>query len=254
VHLFGRCADMDAILSLADKHKLFVLEDSAQSLGSFYRDRMMAGTMGVAGCYSFFPSKNLGAMGDAGLVVTNNADLYDRLLMMRSHGAKPKYFHSRVGGNFRIDALQAAILKVKLPHLNEWSKQRIENADRYRQLFKNTPLLQSNDISLPLDVLPPSSDYPRHIYNQFIINVRFRDRLIEFLKTNGVGTEVYYPRPLHLQECFSALGGKQGDCPLSEAAAGSSLAIPVYPGLTSEQQRFVVELINRFYQDLPKGG
>jgi dTDP-4-amino-4,6-dideoxygalactose transaminase len=238
VHLFGRCADMDSLLSAADKRGIAVLEDAAQAIGAVDGRGRQAGTMGRMGCFSFFPTKNLGAFGDGGLVTTNDPALAEQLRILRVHGSKPKYHHKIVGGNFRIDALQAAVLRVKLPHLPAWSAARRLNADRYRSLFGKAGL--GSQVSLPGDVAG-------HIYNQFVIRVANRDRLQAFLAEKGVGTEIYYPLPLHLQECFAPLGYRKGNLPVSEAVAADSLALPIYPELTEPQQAYVVEQIAAFY-------
>jgi dTDP-4-amino-4,6-dideoxygalactose transaminase len=239
VHLFGCCAYMDPILAAADKHGVAVVEDAAQAIGAFDEKGRQAGTMGCMGCFSFFPSKNLGAFGDGGMVVTNDERLCDILRILRVHGSKPKYYHGIVGGNFRLDAIQAAILRVKLRHLKSWMDARRLNADRYRALFEEAEL--GAHVTLP-------ADEGGHIYNQFNMQVRDRDRLRASLKEAGVGTEVYYPLPLHVQACFNHLGCHEGDFPHAERAARESVAIPVYPELTSARQEYVVEQIGRFYE------
>jgi dTDP-4-amino-4,6-dideoxygalactose transaminase len=243
VHLFGQCADMEPILELAEQHGLEVIEDAAQAIGSEYAfgDGAVkrAGSMGNYGCFSFFPSKNLGAFGDGGMVTTNSEEIYQRLLIMRGHGAMPKYYHRVVGGNFRLDALQAAILGVKLDHLDEWTLQRQKNSALYRTLFEEADL---KDVALPLE------KGRRHIYNQFVVTVEGRrDELREFLSSKGVGTEVYYPLPLHLQECFTYLGYRADDFPVSVDLAQKSLALPIFPELDPAQIRYVVENIAEFY-------
>jgi dTDP-4-amino-4,6-dideoxygalactose transaminase len=190
------------------------------------------------GCFSFFPSKNLGAFGDGGMVVTQDAGLAEKLRVLRVHGSKPKYYHQTVGGNFRLDALQAAVLRVKLKYLEGWTAARRRNADRYRALFEGSGLV--SDVTLPRDVAG-------HIYNQFVIRVPDRDGLRSHLKEDGVETEIYYPVPLHLQECFRDLGYRKGDFPESESAANTSLALPIYPELTADQQEYVVQSIKRFF-------
>lgn len=237
VHLFGQCADMEPLLEAAKARGIVVIEDAAQAIGAFDEKKRRAGTMGHMGCFSFFPSKNLGAFGDGGMVVTNDEGLAENLRVLRVHGSKPKYFHRIVGGNFRLDAIQAAVLRVKLPHLKDWTEGRRANAQRYRDLFGETDLRKQ--VVLPGDV-------SGHIYNQFVICLRDRGRLQAFLKERGVGTEVYYPLPLHLQECFKALGYKKGDFPHAERAAQESLALPVHSELTEAQQRYVVEQIAEF--------
>jgi dTDP-4-amino-4,6-dideoxygalactose transaminase len=239
VHLFGQCAEMDPILEAARQKGIAVIEDAAQAIGAFDEKGRNAGMMGMIGCFSFFPSKNLGAFGDGGMVVTNDERLAEALRILRVHGSKPKYFHRVVGGNFRLDALQAAILRVKLKYLKTWTAGRRSNADRYRSLFQEASLL--DQVTLP-------EDAPGHIYNQFVIRVPQRDKLQAFLKEHGIGTEVYYPLPLHLQECFKDLGYAKGDFPHAEQASADSLAIPVYPELSASQQEYVVDQIRQLYR------
>jgi dTDP-4-amino-4,6-dideoxygalactose transaminase len=239
VHLFGRCADMNPILKAAEGCGIYVIEDAAQAIGAEDDQGRQAGTIGHIGCFSFFPSKNLGAFGDAGMVISNHEELAETLRMLRVHGSKPKYYHQIVGGNFRLDALQAAVLSVKLRYLTCWTEARRENAKRYRRLFEEEGLLRHT--LLPEDTLG-------HIYNQFVAQFPERDRLQAFLRDRGVETEVYYPRPLHLQECFRDLGYRRGDFPKAETAARESLALPVYPELTEQQQRYVVLQIRDFYE------
>lgn len=236
VHLFGQMADMDPIMAIAERHNLYVIEDAAQAIGAEYKGRR-AGSIGHLGCFSFFPSKNLGGFGDGGMVTTNDPDLADKVKLLRSHGARPKYYHKVVGGNFRLDALQAAVLRVKLNYLDEWTAARQRNAERYRQLFAAAGV----DIGLPYN-----AGYGRHIYNQFVIRSERRDALMAHLKAHQIGTEIYYPVPMHLQECFADLGYQAGDFPASERAAAETLAIPVYPELEESAQRAVVEIIQRF--------
>ena len=264
VHLFGQMADMDPIMRIAKRHRLYVIEDAAQAIGAEYKGRR-AGSIGHLGCFSFFPSKNLGGFGDGGMVVTNDPDLAQRVNILRKHGAQPKYHHKFVGGNFRLDAIQAAVLRVKLKYLDEWTAGRQRNADRYCALFDGRPM--TNDQRQTADgadsqtealvVRPssfvighPSSVTTRHIYNQFVIRCARRDELMTHLKAQGIGCEVYYPLPLHLQECFADLGYELGDFPASEHAAQETLALPIYPELTAEQQRTVVEAIVNFYNEL----
>ncbi len=238
VHLFGRCAEMDPILEAAGD--IPVVEDAAQAIGSEYKARR-AGSIGNLGCFSFFPSKNLGGAGDGGMVTTNDEALAEKVRILRAHGSKPKYHHHVVGGNFRLDALQAAVLLVKLRHLDEWSGGRKRNADRYRELFAKVGL--SPD---PVG-LPEEGPY-RHIYNQFVIRVpaERRDALLAFLKERGIGNAVYYPLPLHMQECFAYLGYGEGDFPESERAARETVALPVYPELAGEQTAAVVAAVGEF--------
>ncbi|PYY03468.1 MAG: transcriptional regulator [Acidobacteria bacterium] len=236
VHLFGQMADMDPIMGLASQHGLVVIEDAAQAIGAEYKGRR-AGSIGHYGCFSFFPSKNLGAAGDGGMVVTNEAARAERVRCLRGHGAKPKYYHRMIGGNFRLDALHAAIVSAKLPHLDQWTEGRRANAQRYDVLFQEagTPVTR------------PSVVTDRHIFNQYVISTPERDELQAFLRSKGVGTEVYYPVPMHLQDCFAYLAIPPGAFPESERAAKESLAIPIYPELTEEQARYVVESIDEFF-------
>jgi dTDP-4-amino-4,6-dideoxygalactose transaminase len=245
VHLFGQCADMARILEFAQHVDVPVVEDAAQAIGAVYRDGRHAGTMGVVGCFSFFPSKNLGGIGDGGLVVTDDDALAERLWLLRNHGAKPKYRHAIVGGNFRLDTIQAAALLVKLRYLDGWHKARQEHADRYRELFREAGL--AGQVTPPA-VVDAAPGVRSHIYHQFVIRSPRRDALRAFLTAEGVGTEVYYPVPLHLQECFAGLGYQAGDFPESERAAGETLALPVYPELTAEQQAYVVDRITAFHR------
>ena len=242
VHLFGRCAEMDSVCEIAERHKLVVIEDAAQAIGAEFQGRR-AGSMGHYGCFSFFPSKNLGCAGDGGMVVTDTAARAERLRVLRGHGAKPKYHHSLVGGNFRLDAIQAAVVNVKLNHLDDWTNARCRNAARYRELFADT----GQDVAKRVQ-LPKSAERDRQIFNQFIIRVERRDELARHLRDRGIGTEVYYPVPLHLQECFASLGHRAGDLPESAAAALETLALPIYPELQMAQQEAVVNAIQEFYR------
>ncbi len=235
VHLFGQMADMDPIMDIASEHKLQVIEDAAQSISATYRGRK-AGSIGTIGCFSFFPSKNLGCAGDGGMVVTHDKAVNERLVLMRNHGAKPKYYHRFVGGNFRLDAVQAAILLVKLPHLDQWSEARRVNARAYDAAFSGTPVQG-----------PTIRPYNVTVFNQYVIRVKRRDELMEHLKQKGIGSEVYYPLPLHLQECFANLGYHEGDCPEAERAAKEVLALPIYPELPTAERDFVAETVLRFY-------
>lgn len=237
VHLYGQVAEMDAVMQAATEHGLVVIEDAAQAIGSEYKGRR-AGSIGHYGCFSFFPSKNLGAAGDAGMVVTNDAQRADKLRVLRGHGAKPKYYHRVVGGNFRLDALQAAIVSAKLPHLDGWTAARQHNAKRYDGLFRRAGL----------PIVLPAMVTDRHIFNQYVIRTSERDELQAFLKAKGVGTEVYYPVPMHLQDCFAYLGHAQGAFPESERAARETLALPIYPELSDAQAQYVVECISEFFE------
>jgi dTDP-4-amino-4,6-dideoxygalactose transaminase len=247
LHLFGQCADMQPIMEIAAKYGLIVIEDAAQSLGAEYGGRR-AGTIGHLGIFSFFPSKNLGGFGDGGMVVTNDEVLCDKVKSLRVHGAKPKYYHKIVGGNFRLDAIQAAVLTVKLKYLDAWSQKRRDNAGSYdRRLAEAQPM----DVVLPRAIYREGGDRNYHIYNQYTIRVKQRDGLQRFLKDNGIGTEIYYPLPLHLQECFKDLGYKKGDFPIAEESAGAVLSLPIYPELITEQKDYIVEKIREFYQARP---
>jgi dTDP-4-amino-4,6-dideoxygalactose transaminase len=238
VHLFGLSADLDPIAAAADRAGIPVVEDAAQAIGSTCRSRAIGG-IGAIGCFSFFPSKNLGAFGDAGLVTTNDGNLAKRARLLRTHGMEPKYYHHEVGGNFRMDALQAAILRVKAPHLSAWTEARRANAERYRSLFRSAGL--DGIVTLPVE--PPGR---RHIYNQFVIRMPERDALKRHLDEHGISNEIYYPVPFHLQPCFAGLGHRAGDFPHAERAANETLAIPIYGELTPEQQARVVDSIGEF--------
>ena len=241
VHLYGQMADMDALCAVAKKYNLVNIEDAAQSIGAEYNGKR-AGEFGDFCCFSFFPSKNLGCMGDGGMMTTNCPDYYESLKVLRLHGSKPKYYHKVVGVNSRLDTLQAAILRVKLPKLDAWTKARQDNAAWYNQVFTQVGLA-GKFIELPYNA--PKSN--RHIYNQYVLRAQKRDELMKFLKEKNIGTEVYYPVPLHLQECFAYLGYRNGDLPHSEAAALQTLALPVYPELTHEQKQYVADTVKAFY-------
>jgi dTDP-4-amino-4,6-dideoxygalactose transaminase len=234
VHLFGQMADMDPIMAVAKKHNLAVIEDAAQSISSTYKAKK-AGSIGTAGCFSFFPSKNLGGIGDGGMIVTNDEELYHRLFIMRNHGSEPKYYHKFIGGNFRLDPIQAVALLAKLPYLDKWSKGRRENAAYYNKKFEGTsvgtPFIREDCTS---------------IYNQYVINVPRRDELFEHLKANNIGCEIYYPVPMHLQECFAYLGYRKGNFPKAEEAADHVLALPVYPELSDQMKDYVADSIISF--------
>ncbi|MGC6424227.1 MAG: DegT/DnrJ/EryC1/StrS family aminotransferase [Lentimonas sp.] len=249
VHLFGQMADMRAIKDIAREHDLLVIEDAAQAIGAKQNDRP-ACSFGHVGCLSFFPTKNLGGFGDGGMLVTDDADYASISKQLRNHGMEPKYYHARVGGNFRLDALQAAVLNVKLPHLNCWHEQRRENAALYRKLFEEAGLTRTAaDLESGLNggvVLPIEKEGNYHIYNQFVIYTENRDALMAHMKANNVGCEIYYPLSLHEQECFRLLGYTKGDFPNSERAAAMSLALPIYPDLTDEMIARVVEVIAQF--------
>ncbi len=245
VHLFGRCMDLDPILEMAGRRGVAVVEDAAQSFGAADAGGRSAGAVGSVGCFSFYPSKNLGAFGDGGMVITDDEALARRIRLLRVHGEAPKYHHRLVGGNFRLDSLQAAVLRVKLGHIREWTDARRENARRYRALLEAAASPEGGLI------LP--QDCPGHVYNQFVVRSPERDRMRSFLEDRGVATEIYYPLPLHLQECFGFLGYREGDFPGAEAAAQSSLALPIYPELTLAQQQYVCTQIRRFREGRPDG-
>jgi dTDP-4-amino-4,6-dideoxygalactose transaminase len=242
VHLFGRAADLGPLVDAGRERPLVVIEDAAQAVGCRDERGRPIGRLGAMACLSFFPSKNLGAFGDGGLVLTNDGALAESLRTMRVHGARRKYHHEVVGGNFRLDAIQAAVLRVKLGHLESWNRARRRNAERYRRLFAEARGCDSV-------VLP--EDSPGHVYNQFVVRCPDRDALQTFLKSRAIGTEVYYPSPLHLQPCFRGWGYGPGDFPESERAARESLALPIYPELTEEQQRYVVATIGEFEASRP---
>lgn len=243
VHLYGLCADMAPIAAAAERAGVPIIEDAAQAIGATYHGRP-AGGIGAFGCFSFFPSKNLGAFGDAGLLTTNDDGLAHKARLLRVHGMEPKYYHHLVGGNFRMDALQAAVLRVKAPHLEAWSEARRVNAARYRRLFRDAQLLERI-------VMPEEPDGCRHIFNQFVIRVAERDRLKAHLEARRIGTEIYYPVPFHLQPCFSGLRYKAGDFPQAERAAAETLALPIYSELSDGQQTQVVEAIAEFFREVP---
>lgn len=255
VHLYGQCADMEPIMAIAKKHNLKVIEDGAQAIGTQYKDGNYVGGLGDIGCFSFFPSKNLGGFGDGGLVTANDNELGEKLRILRVHGGKPKYYHKIIGGNFRIDAIQAAVLNVKLPHLQSWTERRQKNAEKYTKLFIENGLAETegktsfdvkNKVLLPKPVYKDSGVKNYHIYNQYVIRVENREALRKFLTENNIGNEIYYPVPFHLQECFQYLGYKKGDFPIAESCADTSLAIPIYPELTDEQLNYTVSKIKEF--------
>ncbi|MEK6618939.1 MAG: DegT/DnrJ/EryC1/StrS family aminotransferase, partial [Nitrospirota bacterium] len=242
VHLFGQCADMEPILQIAARRNLPVIEDAAQAIGSGWRGRK-AGTIGRLGCFSFFPSKNLGGFGDGGMVTTNDPALADRVRMLRVHGSREKYFHEMVGFNSRLDALQAAVLRVKLKYLAQWTEGRRRNVTRYERLFEDAKL--QDRVTLPRT---DAGNY--HVFNQFTIRSQKRDGLRAYLKDKGVGTEVYYPVPLHLQSCYRELGYHQGSFPVSERAAEEVLSLPIYAELSNDQLTYVVDTVAAFYSRL----
>lgn len=240
VHLYGQCVDMAALREVASKHGIPLVEDAAQAIGA-EENGVRAGAMSDIGCFSFYPSKNLGGMGDGGFMTTNDDELAEKLVALRVHGSKERYYHKWVGLNSRLDGFQGAVLRVKLPHLDSWSNARKANADRYRQLFTDAGLAEQV-------VLPFERENVRHIYNQFVVRVPGRrDDLRAYLTDNEIGTDIYYPVPLHLQECFEYVGYKEGDLPGSERAAKESLALPIFPELRPEQQEYVVSKIAEFF-------
>lgn len=247
VHLYGQCADMAEIVEVAARHGLHVIEDACQAIGAEYKGRR-AGSIGDAGCFSFFPSKNLGGFGDGGAITTNDSTLAHKLRCLRNHGMEPRYFHKMIGGNFRLDALQAAVLRVKLKHLDSWTTRRQRNAAFYDAAFSDMGLV-------PSLLNTPAVVHERHIFNQYVIRVADRDALKNHLEQENVGTEIYYPVPLHMQECFESLGHRRGDCPESEAAASSTLALPIYPELNAVRLQKVVDTVASYFQGagrLPK--
>ena len=239
VHLFGQCSRMEIIMEVADRHGLTVIEDACQSIGASRHGRK-AGTFGYSGCFSFFPSKNLGGVGDGGLIVTNDRNLHERLLALRVHGSRSDYHHDHIGLNSRLDALEAAVLRVKLPHLDRWNEKRAWNATNYERLFTEAGLLEHV-------TLPTTDPANRHVFNQYTLRAQKRDELMAYLKEHEIGHKVYYPVPLHLQECYQPLGYAKGDLPVSEQLAQEVLSLPVYPELTNAQMELVVQRIGEFY-------
>ncbi|MDQ6809703.1 MAG: DegT/DnrJ/EryC1/StrS family aminotransferase [Verrucomicrobiota bacterium] len=248
VHLFGLCCEMKALQAIAAEYGLALIEDAAQAIGAEYPSAAgpkQAGAMGIAGCFSFYPSKNLGAAGDAGLVICRDDDVADRLRVLRQHGMELRYFHHVIGGNFRLDGIQAAVLKVKLPFLNEWSAARRTVADFYREEFTARGI--TGHLTLPAEPFRGAGLTNHHIYHQYVIRTAQRDRLRDHLSQRGVGTAIYYPLGLHQQKCFEYLGYCEGDLPETERAARETLALPIYPELTREQQPYVVDSIADFF-------
>ena len=248
VHLFGQCADMQAILGVAQQFGIAVVEDAAQAIGAEYRlngEARRAGAMSDVGCMSFFPSKNLGGVGDGGMVTTNDTELHHQLHIKRVHGAEPKYYHKVIGGNFRMDPIQACVLRIKLQRLEAWHEQRRQNAVQYNQLLGEALL---EEVVCPAAVYQDDNLLNHHIYNQYTVRVQRREDLRKFLQERGVATEIYYPVPFHRQECFADLGYRPGSLPESDRAAREVLALPIYPGLTTEMQEYVVENLVEFYR------
>lgn len=260
VHLYGQCADMKKIAALAKRYDIPVLEDAAQAIGASCPVEVdgktvwqKAGSIGTAGCFSFFPSKNLGGVGDAGMVVSSDGPLVEKMRILRVHGGAPKYHHDLIGGNFRIDPIQAVVLNVKLPHLSSWHEARRQNASLYNRLFEDAGLVDEEKISLPVpvyqDIAERETVMPdHHIYNQYVIRAANRDSLMQFLHAENIGAEVYYPIPLHKQKCLTKMGYNELSFPVAEGAARETLALPIYPELTNEMQHCVVEKIAAFYK------
>lgn len=256
VHLYGQCAEMDTICSVAEKYAVPVIEDAAQAIGAEYPypdgNWRKAGAMGLCGCFSFFPSKNLGGIGDGGMVVSNDVNFADKVRKLRNHGAEPKYYHAAIGGNFRLDPIQATVLRIKLKHLEQWHAGRRENADYYNALFTKYGLVEGGRVQTPVAVYKERADKQAqqknfHIYNQFVIDVDRRDELLEHLRHNDIGCEIYYPLCLHDQECVK---GKITpiEMPHAERSAQRTIALPIYPELTREMQEYVVKQIYDFYK------
>jgi dTDP-4-amino-4,6-dideoxygalactose transaminase len=241
VHLYGQMADLDAFMAIARQHRLAVVEDAAQAIGASLADGRRAGSVGDVGCLSFFPTKNLGAFGDAGMCVTNDEALAERMRILRVHGGEPKYYHAVIGGNFRLDELQAAVLLIKLQHLDDWTRARQHNADHYDELIRAADLGRAV-------VAPRRTPGYRHIFNQYVIRAERRDELRAHLAASGVGTEVYYPVPLHAQRCFDYLEHSPEDFPEAQRAAAEVLALPIYPELSAEQRSYVIQKIAEFYR------
>jgi dTDP-4-amino-4,6-dideoxygalactose transaminase len=238
VHLYGQMADVDAFISIARQHRLAVVEDAAQAIGAALADGRRAGSVGDVGCLSFFPTKNLGAFGDAGMCVTNDGALHERMRILRVHGGEPKYYHSFIGGNFRLDELQAAVLVIKLKYLEDWTRARQVNAAHYDELLRAADLGQA--------IQAPVRGAGRHVFNQYVIRTPLRDQMRAHLAANGIGTEIYYPVPLHAQRCFAYLDHDLADFPNAQRAAAEVLALPIYPELTREQREYVVRQIAAF--------
>jgi len=239
--LYGQCADMAALNEVCERRSIPIVEDAAQAIGA-EENGVMAGAMGAVGCFSFYPSKNLGGMGDGGFMTTNDDELAKKLLALRVHGAEERYYHKYVGLNSRLDGFQGAVLRVKLPHLNDWTAKRRSNAARYRQMFTDAGLTEQLRV-------PVERRNTKHIYNQYVLRVPGkRDELRAFMTENGIGTDIYYPVPLHLQDCFAYLGYRDGDFPVAERAARETIALPVFPELKLEQMEYIVETITEFFR------
>jgi dTDP-4-amino-4,6-dideoxygalactose transaminase len=259
VHLYGQCADMSRLMELSKQYQVPIIEDAAQAIGAEYPCidgaeicYRRAGSMGLAGCFSFFPSKNLGGIGDGGMVITQDQAFAEKIALLRNHGAFPKYYHQLVGGNFRLDPIQAAALRIKLPYLDQWHRQRRRNAERYNTLLNRTDLLDSGKVKIPLKVYREDCGEQgqaslTHIFNQYVLRVQRRNDLVRWLSDNEIGCEIYYPVPLHKQECLSGVT-LPSHCPQAELAAEETLALPIYPELTEEMQVYVIEKIVQFYR------
>jgi dTDP-4-amino-4,6-dideoxygalactose transaminase len=259
VHLYGQCADMSRLLQLSKQYQVPIIEDAAQAIGAEYpfadgaqSTYRRAGSMGLAGCFSFFPSKNLGGIGDGGMVITQDKAFAEKLSLLRNHGAFPKYYHQLVGGNFRLDPIQAAALRIKLPFLDQWHRQRRRNAERYNTLLKATDLLDTGKVKIPIKVYREDGDESgqlplTHIFNQYVLRVQRRNDLVRWLSDNEIGCEIYYPVPLHKQECLKGVA-PSSHCPVAEIAAEETIALPIYPELTEEMQVYVIEKIVKFYR------
>ncbi len=251
IHLYGQCADMIPILACAKKHSLFVVEDAAQAIGAEYPSpsgAKKACEMGDTGILSFFPSKNLGAYGDGGMLLTDSAELAENARILRVHGARNKYYHEIIGGNFRLDSIQAAVLQVKLKYLDQWIRKRQKNALLYDKLFEEAGLIAEEVIQIPHAVYRPSGIPNYHVYNQYVVRAKNRDELRKLLTSKGIGSAIYYPLALHLQKCFSELGYKAGDFPEVEKATTEVLALPIFPELSADQQEYIVACIKEFYE------
>lgn len=258
VHLYGQCADMEELIKISDEFEIPIIEDGAQAIGCQYKNGEKAGSFGLMGCFSFYPTKNLGGFGDGGMIVTNDEEIADKLKKMRNHGMHPKYYHSFIGGNFRLDAIQAAVLNVKFPHLEDWHELRRKNANLYSKLFIEKGLSakegiidfdENNLVLLPKPVYKEFGIINYHIYNQYVIHVKNRDKLREYLAKNSIGSEVYYPVPFHKQECFKYLNPNNNDYPVANKLSETTLALPIYPELTAEQIEYVVGTISDFLRN-----
>ncbi len=246
VHLYGQCADMTALNRIAEEHKLVVIEDAAQAVGATWTGKR-AGSLGSIAAFSFYPTKNLSAFGDAGALTTHDSNLAERVRMLRDHGSKRRYYHEEIGANSRLDSIQAAVLRVKMPHLQQWNSERRERAGIYDRLFAASGLTRTGAASSSPVTLLKTRPQAHHIYHQYVIRAKKRDQLKSFMSERGIGTQIYYPVPLHLQQCFSYVGYAEGDLPETEAAATEVLALPMFAELREDEQQYVVETIAEFY-------